>query len=146
MDPDLERFERAVAHGVRDYLKDPDAFPFLSSALQWLLQWHWDAREFPRQLSFDGVAQKIQETRDATRFYLRGVMVYFEETGRGDWIDLFEADLGLAEGGDALVDYTLRFGRRGIEDRIPYEEMKTVVKQVSQGIPWDWAYVFTPRG
>ena len=66
-----------------------------------------------------------------------------KDTSGQQWLEVFSADLKVAEDGTTLEDWTLRFGRKGEEGRrVSLREPKTLLKELAEAGRWEWALVF----
>src|SRR5687767_6040968 len=61
--------------------------------------------------TFDAILQPTIRVQNERQLQIRGLL------GSSGWVELFGADLTLAEEGDALVDYALYFGRKDAPER-----------------------------
>jgi hypothetical protein len=91
---------------------------------------------------FDGVEISILNRKEENHLELLGVATYGD--AGNEWVEPFGATLHLSQAGEEWADYTLRFGRKGFEaNRLAYEDIGRLVKQLMGGVRWEWAHVFT---
>lgn len=141
------RIEAHLARMVREYLRtrDPAHQAEISAGLERLLQQEWEAHGHSPYRWFDGLAgeRDVFRVRKGGRLQIVGLMTWGKK-GRGEqWVELFSAELRVVADADQLLDYTLRLGRRGREDRrVPYEALRVLIPELEAPASWDWAWVF----
>jgi hypothetical protein len=144
MDESLARIQSGLAKEVREQLDAPETADYarLSSALECLLTWHWHSRGLSRSIWFDGVDEPTIRPHRPDRLEILGFMVWADD-GKKQWSEIFSADIRLARGATALSGYTLRFGRKGFEDRKilygKYAKLRTEMNDIDR---LEWAFVF----
>ena len=128
--------EALIARDARRVLDNPERPPTadLSLGLRTLLS------QYLPSLKFEGVVQPTLRIRSDHRIEVRGLMAWEEA---GTWVELFGADLHLAEDRDALVDYVLYFGRKDRPGRkVSVEQRAEIVAELRRSGEWSWAQVF----
>jgi hypothetical protein len=143
---DIGRIEACLGRDVHRYLRgpDPEVERALSSDLEYLLTGLWDSSSLSMARWFDGLVEETYKVRKRRRVEVRGLM-YWGTIGRDtrQWVDVFAADLCAVDGRDELETYTLRFGRKGLEDRrILFGEHRDLRQELKQPTEWEWAFVF----
>jgi hypothetical protein len=126
--------EALIARDARRVLDNPERPPTadLSVGLRSLLSHHLPGP------AFEGVVQPTLRIRTDHRLEIRGLMVWGEQ-----WAEVFGADLELAEGREALVDYVLYFGRKDRPGRkVPVDQRAEVLAELRKAGEWAWAHVF----
>ena len=128
--------EALIARDARRVLDNPERPPTadLSLGLRTLLSHHLPS------MKFEGVVQPTLRIRTDHKLEVRGLMVWEEA---GTWVELFGADLHLAEDRDALVDYVLYFGRKDLPGRkVSVEQRAEILPELRKAGEWSWAQVF----
>ena len=129
--------EALIARDARRVLDNPERPPTadLSLGLRTLLSRHLPS------MTFEGVVQPTLRIRTDHKLEVRGLMVWGEA---GTWVELFGADLHLAENQDALVDYVLYFGRKDLPGRkVSVEQRAEIAPDLRKPGEWTWAQVFS---
>jgi len=129
---DAAQIEATIARESRrliDNLEHPPT-PELLQALQSLFAIHHGG-------SFDGILQPTIRVQSDHQLMVRGLLTW------SGWVELFGADLTLAEDRDALVDYVLTFGRKDAPDRkITTERRAEILPELRKTGEWSWGQVF----
>jgi len=90
--------------------------------------------------TFDAILQPTIRVQSEQELQIRGLLV------SAGWIEVFGADLKLADQGDALVDYSLYFGRKDAPDRkIPVDRRAEILPELRKQNEWSWGRVFRKR-
>jgi hypothetical protein len=143
MTSDLSRIETCLVRDVSRYLQAPDSDGerALSSDLEFLLEALWPFTRLAQDRWFDGLTVGTYRVRKGRRIDVRGLMVWGTlGSDKRQWVDVFASDLCAVDG---RVSYTLRFGRKGVEDRrVPYGEHRDLLRELEQPRDWEWAFVF----
>lgn len=143
---DRLKIERYLARAVRKYLQErnEELYPDLSTGLERLLQWHWQARGTSEGRCFDGVVEPTLRVHPPHRMEVGGLMVWMDGRPVRMWVDVFWADMTLSVDRDTFDRYTLRFCRKGMEDRtISYENRLELRRELGAGRDLKWAFIFT---
>jgi hypothetical protein len=125
--------EALIARDARRVLDNPERPPTadLSLGLRTLLQ-----RHLPSPV-FEALLQPTLRIRSDHRLEIRGLMAW------EGCVELFGADLQLAEDRDALADYVLYFGRQGLPGRrVATEQRGEILPELRTAGEWAWAHVF----
>jgi hypothetical protein len=143
---DIGRIEGCLGRDVHLYLRDqdPERQGALSSDLEYLLTGLWASAVLAQARWFDGLAEAAFKVRKRTILEVRGLM-YWGPTGRDgrQWVDVFSANLRAVNGREDLAGYTLRFGRKGMEERrIVFGEHRELQQELDRSRGWEWAFVF----
>ena len=129
---DASPIEATIARESRrlvDNLEHPPT-PELLQALQSLFAMHLGG-------SFDAILQPTIRVQSEHQLMVRGLL------SCSGWVELFGADLTLAEDRDALVDYVLTFGRKDAPDRkIPHDRRAEILPELRKTNEWSWGQVF----
>lgn len=146
MASDIDRIEACLGRDVHRYLRDqdPEGQRALSSDLEVLLTGLWDSGTIAKARWFDGLVEATFKVRNRTRVDVRGLM-YWGTLGRDtrQWVDVFSADLRAVAGPEERAAYTLRFGRKGMEERrILFGEHRDLRQELQHPGDWEWASVF----
>ena len=126
--------EALIAREARRVLDNPERPPTaeLGPALGTLLSRHLPSTPF------GGVVQPTLRIRTDHRLEIRGLMVWNEQ-----WVELFGADLDLAEERDVLIGYVLYFGRQDRSGRkVKYDQRADILPELRKAGEWSWAHVF----
>ena len=126
--------EALIARDARRVLDNPERPPTadLSVGLCSLLSRHLPS------VKFESVVQPTLRIRTDHKLEVRGLMVWGEQ-----WVEVFGADLHLAEDREALVDYVLYFGRKDLPGRkVSVEQRAEIAPDLRKPGEWTWAQVF----
>ncbi len=141
---DVGRLESLLARNAREFLKtrNRELERSLSSDFEYLLQYHWHDHGQSEYIWFDGLDSADYSFRPPLGLSVLGLMWWGDTGTTEEWIDVFSADLTLAEQGDMLASYTLKFGIRGKEGR--KDQTRRQLLRELQGMSDDeWGFVFT---
>jgi hypothetical protein len=143
---DIGRIEACLGRDVHHYLRDqdPERQGALGSDLEYLLTGLWDSESLGQARWFDGLAEATFKVSKPSLVEVRGLM-HWGSIGRDgrQWVDVFSADLRAVPGREELAAYTLRFGRKGLEERrIPLGEHHDLRQELKQPRDWEWAFLF----
>jgi hypothetical protein len=132
---DISKTEAVIAREARrlvDNLEHPPTAELLQ-ALQSLFAVHQGG-------AFEAIVQPTIRVQNEQQLIIRGLLSW---DGR---VELFGAELTLAEGRDALLDYVLNFGRGDASDRkIPYDQRTRILPELRKAGEWSWAQTFRKR-
>ena len=132
---DIVATEAVIARESRrlvDNLEHPPT-PELLQALQSLFAVHQGG-------AFDGILQPTIRVQNDHQLIIRGLLSW------SGLVELFGAELTLAEGRDALLDYVLNFGRGDAPDRkISTEQRAQILPELRKAGEWSWAQTFRKR-
>jgi hypothetical protein len=129
MSKDLETTIARESRRLIDNLEHPPT-PELLQALQSLFAVHHGG-------SFDAVLQPTIRVENEQKLQIRGLLV---STG---CVELFGAELNLAEKGDGLVDYVLTYGRKDAPGRkIAVDRRAEILPELRKTAEWTWAKVY----
>ena len=131
MTPEIETTIAREARRLVDNLEHPPT-PELLRALQSLFGLHQGG-------TFEAILQPTIRVENERQLQIRGLLAW---SGR---VELFGAELKLAENQDAVLDYTLRFGRQDAPDRmVPFDRRAEVLPELRK-TDWTWGKVFRKR-
>lgn len=131
MTPEIEATIAREARRLIDNLEHPPT-PELLQALQALFGLHQGG-------TYEAILQPTIRVENELQLQIRGLLAW---SGR---VELFGAELKLAESPDALLDYTLRFGRHDAPDReVPFDRRAEILPELRK-TDWTWAKVFRKR-
>ena len=129
---ELQQIEALIAREARrlvDNLEHPPSAELLQ-ALQSLFARHHGG-------AFDGILQPTIRVQNERQLQIRGLL------GGSGLVELFGAELKLAEDRDALLDYVLTFGRQDAPDRrIPVDRRAEILPELRKTAEWSWAKVY----
>ena len=132
---DIAETEAVIAREARrpvDNLEHPPTAELLQ-ALQSLFAVHQGD-------AFEGIVQPTIRVQNEHQLVIRGLLSW---SGR---VELFGAELTLAEGRNALVDYVLNFGRGDAPGRkIAYDQRTQILPELRKAGEWPWAQTFRKR-
>jgi len=132
MSNELEAVIAREARRLVDNLEHPPSAELLQ-ALQSLFGIHLGG-------TFDGILQPTIRVRSEQDLQIRGLLV------SSGGVELFGAELKLADSGDALVDYVLSYGRKDAPDRkIPVERRAEILPELRKTGEGSWAKVYRKR-
>ena len=144
---DRDHLESVLAREVGEYIRtgNPELQSDISATLERLLQIEWGARGLSKYRWFDGLAGGRSTFRvdDGSRLHIQGLMVWSERGAGEQWVELFSADIQVATDSRTLLDYTLRLGQRGEENRrVRYEDLKELSRFLDRPGSWEWGWIF----
>jgi hypothetical protein len=132
---DITKTEAVIAREARrlvDNLEHPPTAELLQ-ALHSLFAVHQGG-------AFEAIVQPTIRVQNEHQLVIRGLLSW---SGR---VELFGAELTLAEGTNALLDYVLTFGRGDAPDRkIPYDQRSQLLPELRKAGEWTWAQTFRKR-
>ena len=132
MSEDLEATIAREARRLVDNLEHPPSAELLQ-ALQSLFALHHGG-------AFDGILQPTIRVQNEQHLQIRGLLV------SSGCVELFGAELKLRDGGDALDDYVLSYGRKDAPDRkVPVERRAEILPELRKTGDWSWAKVARKR-
>lgn len=145
-DDQQKALESILARNARQYLqtKDQSLERALSSDFEFLLQHHWNAAGLSRWVWFDGLIRSEYSLNPPYRLSVLGLMVWGDTGTTQQWVDIFSAELQLAERGDSFTSYVLRFGCKGHEGRKLYfdKDYRQLSRELKCQSDDSWAYIF----
>ena len=150
MDATLARIQNFTAEAARKFLESPQdpenaLFRDVSSGLQTLLEWHWHSAGLWQYKWFDGIGEGTLKATSADTLFVSGMMVWGDSgnTSGPQWWDVFSADLRISGNPSVLAKYTLRFGRKGFEERRIYcDQPQQLRQELNDLASLKWAHVF----
>ena len=133
MDPG--RIEATIAREARrlvDNLEHPPSAELLQ-ALQSLFTRHHGG-------TFDAILQPTIRVQNEQQLQIRGLLV------SSGCVEVFGADLTLADGREALDDYVLYYGRQDLPGRkVAVDQRADLLPELRKTTEWAWAQTYRKR-
>lgn len=132
MSKDLEATIARESRRLIDNLEHPPT-PELLLALRSLFAAHLGG-------AFDGVLQPTIRVENERKLQIRGLLA------SSGGVELFGAELELADEGDGLVDYVLTYGRKDAPGRqVALDRRAEILPELRKSGEWSWANTFRKR-
>jgi hypothetical protein len=143
-----EKAEAVVGKEVAAYLRKlPRGLSIdLCFGLITLLEHHWSRRHPQTPRWFDGPQEWHRQLphRPGVLFF-KGVICWGEQGRQEQWFEALTADFKVEKEQDKLRSYTIRFGRKGVEERrLPIVDPSRVMllRELEKPKEWEPAEVF----